>query len=157
MAQRLPLLSIVLNLPFPDNDLTNSLDSKMRKNSLETLLVDCLRYRARQAPLILVLEDCHWLDALSHDLLEAVGKGISDLPVLLLMVYRPPIESRLQISRISELDHFTEIELADFTTEEASQLIALKIAQLYSSEAEAFFGLVEQITARTEGNPFYID
>jgi predicted ATPase/class 3 adenylate cyclase len=157
LVQRLPLLGAVLNLPLPDNDLTRSLDSKLRKTSLETLLVDCLRARARQGPLFFVLEDCHWLDALSDDLLEAIGKSVSDLPVLLVAVYRPSRSLREQAPRVSKQDHFTEIQLTDLTSDEVHQLIALKVAQLYGSEMEAFFDLVEQITARTEGNPFYID
>ena len=62
-----------LDLPIPDNDLTAAFDAKLRKTSLEGLLVECLRARAVEAPIVLVLEDCHWLDPLSRDLLEALA------------------------------------------------------------------------------------
>src|SRR5215207_1691422 len=47
LLPRLPLLGAVLNLPIPDNELTGSFDAKLRKESLEVLLVDCLRAMAR--------------------------------------------------------------------------------------------------------------
>ena len=39
----------------------------------------CLRARAAQRPLVLVLEDCHWLDELSRDLLVALARALSGL------------------------------------------------------------------------------
>ncbi|NJN98023.1 MAG: AAA family ATPase, partial [Anaerolineales bacterium] len=129
LAPRLPLLEVALNIPIPDNELTQSFDAKLRKSSLEALLVDCLRARARKTPLLLVLENCHWLDPLSHDLLEEIGRTIADLPVLLVMALRPPDLHRLQVPRVSQLPHFSEIPLADFTDQEAERLITLKLHQ----------------------------
>jgi len=157
LVPRLPLLGTVLNVSIPDNDLTRSFDAKLRKTSLEALLVDCLRARARTTPLFLVLEDCHWLDPLSHDLLEVLGRAMADLLVLLVMAYRPPELERLQAPRLSRLPHFTEIELAEFTPQEAERLIALKLRQFSGPQTEVPPGLVERITTRAQGNPFYIE
>ncbi len=157
LAHRLPLLGAALNLSIPDNDLTHSFDAKLRKESLEALLVDCLRTRAQEAPLLLVLEDCHWLDPLSHDLLDLIGRTVADLPVFLVMAYRPPEAQRLREPRISQLDYFTEIRLTDFTPQEAEQLITLKLRQFFGYDTAASPALVQRITARAEGNPFYIE
>jgi tetratricopeptide (TPR) repeat protein len=157
LVQRLPLLGAVLNLPIPDNDLTQAFDAKLRKESLEALLVDCLRARARTGPLLLVLEDCHWLDPLSHDLTEVIGRAVADLPVVLIMVYRPPEIPRLQAPRVSALAHFHEIRLVDFTPEEAERLIGLKLEQFFGPDTGVPGALVERITARAQGNPFYIE
>jgi len=157
LVPRLPLLGSALNLPIPDNDLTQSFDAKLRKSSLESLLVECLRVKSKQTPLLLVLEDCHWLDPLSHDLLEIIARTTVDLPVLLVMNYRPPDIERLQSPRVSQLAHFTEIELNDFSPENAEQLITLKLDQLFGNQNEISPTLVEQITTRAGGNPFYIE
>ena len=71
LVPRAPLLDALLGISIPDNELTRSFDAELRKTSLEALLADCLRARAAEEPLVLVLEDCHWIDALSRDLLEA--------------------------------------------------------------------------------------
>ncbi len=158
LVLRLPLLGAVLNLSIPDNDLTSTFDAKLRKASLEALLVDCLRGRSEENPLYFVLEDCHWLDPLSHDLLEVIGRAIVDLPVVLIMAYRPPEVNRLQELRVSQLPHFTEIGLADFTPQEAEQLIGLKLTQFFGSQTEGIpRALVGRITERAQGNPFYIE
>lgn len=157
LVPRLPLLGAVLNLPIPDNDLTRSLDAKLRKASLEALLVDCLRARAKEMALLLVLEDCQWIDPLSHELLELIGRAIANLSVLLVMVYRPTISEALQAPRVSNLPNFSEVYLVEFSLEEARQLIAYKLGQLFDTQGEAPPALVELITARAEGNPFYIE
>ena len=153
---RLPLLGPVLNLPIHDNDFTRTFDAKLRKSSLEALLVDSLRTLATEQPLLLVLEDCHWLDPLSHDLIEQIGRAIAELPVFMLLVYRPP-DPQQQAPRVSQLPYFTRIMLAEFTPEEAGHLIRLKLAQFLGGTASVPPGFVEQITERAAGNPFYIE
>ncbi|MDQ4077946.1 MAG: AAA family ATPase, partial [Chloroflexota bacterium] len=157
LLPRLPLLGAVLNLSIPDNELTRSMDAKLRKSSLEALLVDCLRARAQQMSLLIVLEDCHWMDSLSHDLLQVVARAIARLPVLLLLVYRPSEIERSQVPEVRQLPYFTEIALQQFTVEEAEQLIALKLAQFFAAETAVPQHLVERVTSHAEGNPFYID
>ena len=71
-AARRPLLGVEI----PDNELTASFDAKLRKASLEDLLADRASGRGpRDEPLVLVLEDCHWIDPLSRDLLEVARAG----------------------------------------------------------------------------------
>jgi len=154
---RLPLLDAALNLPIPDNDLTRSFDAKLRKASLEGLLVECLRARTKFGPLLLVLEDCLWIDPLSHDLLEELGRAIADLPVLIVLSYRPPQVERGEGLRVSSLPHFTEVALNDFSPLEAERLIGLKLERFFGSKAHIPPQFVSDITARAQGNPFYIE
>ncbi|MFT3895749.1 MAG: tetratricopeptide repeat protein [Anaerolineales bacterium] len=157
LLPRLPLLGSVLNLPIPDNELTASFEAKLRKESLEFLLVDCVRIRARSMPLLFVLEDCHWLDPLSHDLLEIIGRAIVDLPVLMAIAYRPPQMGRLLTPRVTRYFHFTEIPLTDLPAEEIEQLVSLKLKQVYGEQARLPQALIEKISSRADGNPFYIE
>ncbi|MFN8482379.1 MAG: tetratricopeptide repeat protein [Anaerolineae bacterium] len=157
LLPRLPLLGAVLNLPIPDNDLTASLDAKTRKSALEGLLVECLRARASSQPLLIVLEDCHWLDPLSTDLIGAVGRAIADVPVLLLLVYRPRDRERQPPLPVEGLPYFTELALSSFSAEEAERLIDLKLRQFFGEDAQVPADVVGEITTRAAGNPFYIE
>ena len=103
------LLGAVLDIALPDNDFTHSLESQYRKSALEALLLDCLVAAAREAPLL--LEDAHWLDALSHNLLDWLAGGLADLPVVIVLAYRPPELQRLQAPRVEALPHFTRLSL----------------------------------------------
>ncbi|HVN53895.1 MAG TPA: tetratricopeptide repeat protein [Anaerolineaceae bacterium] len=157
LLPRLPLLGLVLNLQIPDNELTESFNAKLRKESLESLLVDCLRSRAREMPFLLVLEDCHWLDPLSHDLLEVIGRAAADLPVLILLTYRPPELERLLAPKVSQFFHFIEIPLNNLPDDETEQLVSFKAAQMYGTDVKLPPDLIEQICSRADGNPFYIE
>jgi predicted ATPase len=72
----------------------------------------------------------HWIDAVSHNLLERATQEIVNLPVLFVLAYRPPELLRLQAPRIEALAHFTRVELAPLTDAEAAQAIRAKLAQL---------------------------
>ena len=157
LLPRVPLLGPVVNLPIPDNDLTASLDAKLRKASLEALLVDCIRWQAQATPLLLVLEDCHWLDPLSHDLLEAIARAGANLPILVVVAYRPPELEHLQAPRVTLLPHCTVVPLSSFTREEARHLMRFKLAQVGDGGTELSPVLIERITEHAEGNPFYIE
>jgi class 3 adenylate cyclase/predicted ATPase len=157
LVMRLPLLGAVVRLAIPDNEVTRAFDAKLRKSSLEALLTDCLRAAAGEGPRFLVLEDCHWLDPLSRDLLDVIGRALSDLPVLLLLAYRPPEAAPRQADRLASLPYFTEIALTAFTPDEAERLIGLKVERLFGEGAHAPSGLVQRFITRAEGNPFYIE
>ena len=155
-AARLPLLGAVLDLPLEENDLTRALDAKIRKASLEALLVDCVVQRARQEPLMFILEDTHWLDPLSLDLLVAIGRAIAGLPVFLLLAYRPQDARENHLAPVAKLPGFIEVTLHDFSPAEAEELIRRRLAR-QGSPADVSPQVVQAIVARTEGNPFYIE
>src|SRR5206468_2346830 len=86
------------NLEFPDTDLARSLDAVQRSEHLAELLIKLLRGRASDQPLVLVLEDAHWLDSRSWSLATRVAHAFTSasepLPgvtsaVLLVVALRP--------------------------------------------------------------------
>lgn len=154
---RLPLLGTVLNLPLADNDLTHTLEGQMRKSSLEGLLIDCLRARAKHTPLLLVLEDAHWLDPLSLDLLETVARSIHDVPVLLVLAYRPTDTGTANPAlRVLNQPCATQIHLTELTSDEAHRLIQHKLSQLFDHN-EWSPVLIQKLAVRAAGNPFYLE
>lgn len=157
LLPRIPLLGVALNLPLPENDLTRSLDAKLRKNALESLVVACARAWAQTQPVLMVLEDCHWLDALSYDLLLELARASLNASIGLLLAYRPPDPSQPALLQLEALPHRTNIRLNEFTPAEATQLIQLKLAQAFGPHAETAPALIERLVARADGNPFYIE
>jgi adenylate cyclase len=155
LVGRLPLLDKVLNLAIPDNDLTGSLSAKLRKSARETLLAELIQAKAQQQPLLLMLEDCHWLDPMSLDLLTVIGRAVVNSPVCLLLVYRPLSEQ--ESLPVTRLPHFTEVSLTEFTEAEAERLIGLKLAQRFGETAVLPQAIFRRIIERAGGNPFYID
>ncbi len=157
LLPRLPLLGAVLNLAIPDNELTRDFDARLRKESLEAMLVSCLRARAKELPLLIVLEDCHWIDPLSHDLLEVLGRAIVHLPVLMLMAYRPPQLQRLTAPRVNAFSYFRELPLDSLLPDEVATLVRLKLSQFFGDLTAVPDDLVARVNERTQGNPFYVE
>jgi class 3 adenylate cyclase/tetratricopeptide (TPR) repeat protein len=157
LVGRVPLLAPVLNIPIPDNELTMLFDAKLRKESLEAMLVDVIRARASETPLLLVLEDCHWLDHLSHELLHVIGRAVADLPVLIVVTSRPPDTSGSAAPTVSQLSHYTHVPLADLADTEIASLVHAKLHELFGADVDTpSERLAVEIGRRAERNPFYI-
>lgn len=147
---RLPLIGPLLGLPIPETRLTAEMDAPLRAASLEALLIDCLRAIARQQPVLLVLEDCHWLDAQSLDLLIAIARAIADHPIALLLAYRhDPDAPRLR--HVERLPHSMVLHLGALASADAEALLRERFG------VPADPALVQQIVERAEGNPFFLE
>jgi adenylate cyclase len=157
-VEALPLLNAVLDLDIPENDFSRHLEPKYRQSALHALLEDCLKAQAKDEPVLIVMEDLHWIDALSHDLLEGLAKALVDQRVCFMLAYRPPQMERLLAPRIEALPQFTRVELHELTTTEAESAIRAKLAQLYPARGNALPpGLVDVLMQRAQGNPFYLE
>jgi class 3 adenylate cyclase/tetratricopeptide (TPR) repeat protein len=156
LVARAPLLGGLLGIEIPDNDLTTAFDAKLRKSSLEDLLGEVLQARASGEPIVLVLEDCHWIDELSRDLLGALARVAAGLPILIVLAYRPAGEPGGGLG-LERLAAFTETPLDHLDVAEAAALIASKLRQTVGEESEPSPALVGLVTERSGGNPFYIE
>jgi class 3 adenylate cyclase/tetratricopeptide (TPR) repeat protein len=157
LEPRLPLLGSVLHLAVPENELTAHLDARLRKASLEDLLAECLRRLAREAPAVVVIEDLHWMDALSQELLEALAKAVARSRVLLLVTGRTQSAVSPVAPAYLRLEYHTLVELNAFTDAEARRLIELKLRQLYAFDGAVPPVLLGRLTAKASGNPFYLE
>jgi len=155
--QRAPLLAPVVNLPMPDSELTASLDPRLRDELLRSLLLGCLRDRAQAGPLLLVLEDCHWIDPASLTLLELLARNVADQPVLVVVVARAGASDPVPLERFARLPHFTELRVAELQAREAERLVARQLRRRYGRGAVVAPEVVGRIVAQGGGNPFYLE
>jgi class 3 adenylate cyclase/predicted ATPase len=156
-GQRAPLLGPVVNLPMPDSELTAALDPQSRDELLRSLLLECLRDRTATAPLLLVLDDCHWIDPASYALLEFLGQHIAEQPVLILVIARPPAGDSSPLATLSQVPRFTELRLGELAGADAERLVGLRLRQRYGADIVPTPEVVRRITDRGEGNPFYLE
>ncbi len=154
----LPLLGTLLNLPIPDSDWTQALEPEIRRTALHALLEDCFKAAAQNEPILMVFEDMHWVDALSHDLLLELAQSLVRHPVSFVLAYRPPQLERLQQSPLKSLPNFTPVMLGQLRDSDVKQMIQAKLSQLYPRRSgDIPSELVEKLMARTQGSPFYLE
>ena len=158
LVERTPLLGALVGVGIEDSAMTAPMDAKLRKASLEDLLAILLRARSQEEPVILVLEDCHWIDSLSRDLLEVLGRTTARLPVLIVLAYRPATEPGGGVG-VEMIPDFSEIVLDELRGDDALQLIRLKLEQVAPGASAAAIPdpFVELLMDRSDGNPFYIE
>jgi class 3 adenylate cyclase/tetratricopeptide (TPR) repeat protein len=155
-AARAPLLNNLLELDIPDNVVTAAFDPKLRKTSLESLLADALQAELANRPLVVVLEDCHWIDAASLDLLEVLVRESTGLPLLLVIAYRSEIDPVVR-NRLTGLPTFEEIILEELTPADMHRVIEAKLEQQFGTGIQVAPEIVEFVADRGQGNPFYIE
>jgi len=119
-------------------------------------LKDYFEALSRQQPLLLILEDLHWADDLSLDLISVLLDSLATTPLMLLCVYRPEQKHRVwQLADMAQrkcLDRFTAIRLQQLSSHQSRLLVEelLTIDNLPPS-------VKEMILSKSEGNPFFIE
>jgi predicted ATPase/class 3 adenylate cyclase len=157
-GQRAPLLGPMLNLPMPDSELTASLDPQARAELLQSLLLEYLRRQAAAGPLLLVLEDCHWIDAASLNLLEFLARNLVELSVLMVVVARTHVATITSpLASLRRLARFTEVQVGDLPASDAVELARQRLQHRYGSPRELSDAVVHRVAEHANGNPFYIE
>ena len=157
-SESLPTLAPLLGIAIEDNEFTRSLAPQDRANALSGLLEECLTSAAAARPLLLVLEDVHWMDPVSLRLLEDLARVGANLPLAFVITYRPPLDSGHTQARVEKLPGFTRIAMEMLKPDEVVQMVENKLAQWEPGRSQELAGaLAAKLNARAEGNPFYIE
>ena len=102
---------------------------------------------ARQRPLLLLAEDVHWADPSSLELLDGVIEQLSDLPVLLIVSFRPEFAPPW-VGRANA----THITLSRLGRRDAERLATeVTIGRALPP------ALLDRIVARSDGVPLFIE
>ncbi len=157
LVPRAPLLAPVLGLAFEETDLTRGLEPALRSEWLASLMVECLRHWTARVPRLIVLEDRHWMDAASQELLVAVARAVRDMRLIVLSTARPISSTARATGRMQELANVVTIDLGPLDASSVEALLALELRELFEIEADAPDELVALVTARAEGNPFFLE
>ncbi len=144
----LPLLARLLAWPNSDNPWHGQSLSPQRQRLLTMgLLVEMLRRLSSQSPLLLVLEDLHWADNSTLDLLRHCINNFDREPILLIASARPEFSPSWLTSR-----NIYRLELDALSVLAAGQLIYHIVGG-----ADWPIELVRIIRQRAGGNPLFLE
>jgi tetratricopeptide (TPR) repeat protein len=101
---------------------------------------------SRRSPLVLAIEDVHWIDAAS-EALGALVESLEGLSLLLVMTYRPGYRPQWL-----DRPHVTQIALQPLSAEESMSLLSGIL-----SPAALAAPIVKLIVDKAEGNPFFLE
>lgn len=164
------LLGRLLGLRF-ENDwdrLLDLVDSHEVQRRTAAALSQFFVALSRRQPLILVIEDLHWANTRSLDLIHLLLERLPDAALLLLCIYRPEQQRRSWQLAASAADkcpgHFCQIDLHELTPDQSRLMVANLLDgsagdhAKKDAQAELLPPAVQQtILDRAQGNPLYLE
>ncbi|MBI5015213.1 MAG: AAA family ATPase [Deltaproteobacteria bacterium] len=142
----LPSLYDLLSLRV-DDDAYQKLEPKRKKERAFESLRDLLFRMCQEQPLVLAVEDLHWLDATSREFLDYLVGWVANSPCLLLLLYRPEF-THSWASR----SYYTQVNVGQLSTQAGAEFMA----SLFQGE-EVAPELQELILGRAGGNPLFVE
>ncbi|MFO1157766.1 MAG: AAA family ATPase [Reyranellaceae bacterium] len=136
----------LLGLPLPEGQSLPTLTPARRKDRVLEALCRQLEGLSRQRPVMVILEDAHWIDATSRALLDIIVGRARTLNVLVIVTFRPefeppwtdqPLVTNLALNRLDRRDRIA---------------LAVEVAGKPLPAA-----VIEQIADRTDGVPLFVE
>jgi class 3 adenylate cyclase len=147
VTQDVALIAELLAVPRGDRDRAGAMSSQQKRELTLNALIAQLAGVAAESPALVVVEDIQWIDPTSLDLLNRTVARIANLPVLLVITFRPEFqptwvgEPHVSVLPLSRLGRGDSAALVDgITSGKALPDIVL-----------------EQIVAQTDGVPLFIE
>jgi class 3 adenylate cyclase/predicted ATPase len=145
--QVVPFLATLLAIPiaghYPPLEMA---PSEVKERTIEAMIALVIAL-AQRMPLLMVVEDVHWIDPTSHELFSRLIERVQPLPALVVATFRPEFAAPW-VGRA----HVTALLLNRFGR---SQAVAM-INQIVSGKtlpAE----VLNQIVAKTDGVPLFVE
>ena len=147
LAETVPLLAALLSLPLSADYAPLTMSPEQQKQqTLHTLLTILLRI-ATQQPLLFVMEDLHWVDPTTLELLSLLVDQGPTARILALWTFRPDFSPPW-----TGRSHLTQVTLHRLPRQQATEMTA-RVAHGKTLPPE----VVEQVVAKTDGVPLFVE
>ena len=146
LQDTIPALLAVLDV-LPADYPFLSLDPPQRRQHTFTALKRLLIRESQDQPLLLVVEDLHWLDTETQALLESLSASLPPARLLLLVNYRPEYQHGW-----GSKTYYTQLRLDPLPPTSAGEFLRALLGDNPNLEP-----LKQLLIARTEGNPFFLE
>ncbi len=141
------LLADLMSLPAAERHPLPNLNPQRKKERTLEALIRQIEGLARRRPVVMVFEDAHWIDPTSRELLDLTIEHVRNLPVLLIVTFRPEFQTPW-----TGQPQVTMLALNRLDWRERTALVE----QIAGSEALPD-EVVGQIVDRTDGVPLFVE
>jgi class 3 adenylate cyclase/tetratricopeptide (TPR) repeat protein len=119
---------------------------KLKEITLQTLF-DRLALISRRLPALMIIEDTHWIDPSTAELLEQILARITELPVMLVVTHRPEWSAHWAAG----YSHATTLSIGRLSRPQIAELVQAVMGR------EPGVTLINSITERTDGVPLFVE
>jgi class 3 adenylate cyclase/tetratricopeptide (TPR) repeat protein len=141
-----PYLRYLLAVDPGDSRVT-TMDAGQRRGHLVAAIQRFTAAESRRRPIVLVVEDAHWIDSASEDVLKSLAEALPGMAVLLVVTYRPVYQQPF-----GDRTYYWRIAPQPLDGEDAGRVVQ---ATLGVSDLPAELAAI--IAAKAEGNPFFLE
>lgn len=158
--QVLPYLEHLLSIPIAERELADRiryLEPAQLRQQIFLAVRDLLVAESQAQPLLLILEDLHWIDQASLDLLVFLINAIEDSRILFYCTSRPETQSSAgakldKLGATALRERYLRLDLQRLSDSDSARLVE-RLLSTFHLPSE----LKQVISARAEGNPFYLE
>lgn len=124
-------------------------DPPLMSSLVRSAFIDWLRAASVERGLLLALDDLHWGDAPSVQLVDAALGALPNVPLFVLALGRPEVKEAYP--RLFEARDVAELKLGRLSKRASEELVAAILGEAASA------ALVAAIVERAEGNAFFLE
>jgi class 3 adenylate cyclase/tetratricopeptide (TPR) repeat protein len=146
LLSALPAFLALLDLSVEDAA-WHALDPAQRRQRTLEAVKRLLLRESQVQPLLVVVEDLHWIDSETQALLDGLVESLPAARLLLLVNYRPEYQHPW-----GGRTYYTQLRLDPLPPESAEELLGALLGADAGLEP-----LTRLLVARTEGNPFFLE
>jgi class 3 adenylate cyclase len=139
-------LRYLLSVDPGDGALT-AMDPALRRKQIVTGVLHLTAAGSRRRPLVLAVEDAHWIDSASEDVLRALIEALPGMAVLLVVTYRPQYQQPF-----GDRTYSWRVVLQPVEEEDAVHIVRATLGV-----QDLPRGLAAVIAGKAEGNPFFLE
>jgi class 3 adenylate cyclase len=147
LAETVPLLATLLSLPLPDTYTPLTVSPEQQKQQILHVLLTVFLRVAAQQPLLFIMEDLHWVDPTTLELLSLLVDQGPTARILSLWTFRPDFSPPWTVRA-----HVTQMTLHRLPRRQATEMTD-QVAHGKALPPE----VVEQVVAKTDGVPLFVE
>ncbi len=146
VASVAPLMAALLSIPFNDRYAPLDLTPEVQKSmTLEALVAQLTGLAARQ-PVLMIMEDAHWIDPTTSELFGLTIERLESLPVLLVITFRPGLTPPW-----GRHAHVTALTLNRLSRQHCAAMVEAIAGKALPATVR------DQIVAKTDGVPLFVE
>ena len=146
-AETVSLFAALLSLPTDAKYPPLNLSPQKQREKTHEALLDWLRACARKQPVLFIIEDLHWIDPSSLELLSRlVEQGFNDR-ILTLLTFRPEFETPWKSKA-----HQTQIALNRLTKRQIAEMIRQKVGRDRVPQT-----VIDEVAVKSDGIPLFVE
>jgi class 3 adenylate cyclase/tetratricopeptide (TPR) repeat protein len=142
-----PLLAALLSIPLPPGYRQVTLSPEGRKKETVEAVLDLILRQAERQPVLLLVEDLHWIDASSRGFLDQLFEVQGTARILSMLTFRPEFEPAWR-----KLSYLSEISLRRLGSKEVCTLISLLTA-----DKSLPYDVVKEMVEKADGIPLFAE